>query len=75
MALDVAVDPELCIGSGDCVAHAPLAFWLDDTAGVSRPRPEAPDADRDLVLAAAMACPTQAISVAEDGLILHRSNG
>jgi ferredoxin len=75
VALEVSVDPELCIGSGDCVAHAPLAFALDDLAGVSRPLPDASSTPRDVVLSAAMACPTQAIRVAEDGSVIHASNG
>lgn len=75
MGLDVTVDPELCIGSGDCVTRAPAAFLLDDAAGVSVPLPGAAVADRDLVLRAAMGCPTQAIRVVEDGVVLHESNG
>jgi ferredoxin len=75
VALEVSVDPELCIGSGDCVARAPRAFVLDDALAVSRPLPDAASVDRGPVLAAAIGCPTQAIRVAEDGIALHESNG
>ncbi len=75
MGLEVTVDPELCIGSGDCVARAPGAFEIDDAAGVSVPLAGAVFGDRDLVLRAAMGCPTQAIRVVEDGVVLHESNG
>lgn len=75
MGLEVSVDPDLCIGSGDCGARAPLAFAIDEAAGVSVALPTAPAADRELVLRAAMGCPTQAIRVVEDGVVLHESNG
>jgi hypothetical protein len=43
---------------------------------VSVPRPAAADAPIDGLLRAAIACPTQAIRVvAEDGTVLHESNG
>lgn len=75
MALEVTVDPDLCIGSGDCVRLAPNAFFLDEAAGVSVALPAAADADRDLMLQAATGCPTQAIRVVAGGVVLHESNG
>jgi ferredoxin len=57
----VTVDPDLCIGSGDCVRLAPSAFRLDDERGVSIPLETAPRTDPALLLAAARNCPTQAI--------------
>lgn len=75
MGLEVSVDPDLCIGSGDCVARAPGAFMIDEAQGVSVPMAGAVLGDRDLVLRAATGCPTQAIRVVEDGVILHESNG
>lgn len=73
MSIDVSIDPELCIGSGDCVRIVPVAFRLDDEA-VSRPTPAAATSDLDLLADAARSCPTQAIRVVRDGVVLHRSN-
>jgi ferredoxin len=75
MGLEASVDPDLCIGSGDCVARVPLAFVIDDAAGVAVVTPAAVTAPRDDLLQAAMVCPTQAIRVVEDGVVLHASNG
>jgi ferredoxin len=75
MQLEVTIDPDLCIGSGDCVRVVPGAFLIDDAAGVSVPTADAPGAGRDAVLRAALGCPTQAIRVAEGGVVLHESNG
>lgn len=57
----VRVDPELCIGSGDCIRIAPAAFVLDEERGVSVVRPGASLVDRSLLEAAARGCPMQAI--------------
>ena len=71
----VSIDPELCIGSADCGRIAPAAFELREDLGVSVPRPGAADTDPDLLVRAAMNCPTQAIRVvASDGTVLHASN-
>ena len=75
MQLEVTIDPDLCIGSGDCVRAVPGAFLIDDAAGVAVPTAGASAADRDAVLRAALGCPTQAIRVAERGTVLHESNG
>lgn len=61
----VTVDPELCIGTGDCVRLAPAAFRIDEVRGVSVPLPDA-DTDAELLEEAAFNCPTRAISVAKD---------
>lgn len=75
MSAAVSIDPELCIGSGDCVRALPHAFELREDLGVSVPLPEARDTDVDLLLRAAVACPTQAIRVAAaDGTVLHAGN-
>jgi ferredoxin len=72
----VSIDPDYCIGSGDCVRVLPDAFELRDDLGVSVPRPGAEETDVNRLVAAAFACPTQAIQVvAADGTVLHRSNG
>jgi len=75
MGLEVTVDPDLCIGSGDCIRLAPRAFRLDEAAGVSVALPEAASVDRDLVVQAATGCPTQAIRVVDNGSVLHEANG
>ena len=51
------VDPNECSAHGDCVEIAPQVFRLDDTAVVIGTGPE------DLLLEAAEACPTTAISI------------
>jgi ferredoxin len=68
MGLEVEIDRDVCMGSGNCMYEAPGAFDLDedsiafvvDAAGV----PE------DRVLAAARKCPTHAITVRRDGVTL-----
>lgn len=75
MALMVTIDPELCVGSGDCVRLLPAAFELDEERGVSVARPAAGECDRRTLLIAAFGCPTQAIRVVDpDGTVLHASN-
>lgn len=75
MAVEVAVDPELCIGSGDCKRVAPAAFHLDEGLGVSVARPAGVAAtDHAVLLQAARGCPTQAIRVVRDGAVIHDSN-
>ena len=75
MTIEVTVDPDLCIGSGDCVRILPAAFQIDDVRGVSVPQPGAGDADPDQLLLAARTCPTQSIRlVADGGEVLHESS-
>ncbi len=75
MVIEVSVDPDLCIGSGDCVRILPTGFRIDDAAGVSRPLDRAGTADPEVLLEVARTCPTQSIRlVAEDGTVLHESN-
>lgn len=72
----VSVDPDLCIGSGDCVRLVPAAFLLDEAAGVSVPLPGAGSAPVEALVAAALNCPTNAIRVVgDDGEVLVASNG
>jgi len=76
MGFTVTVDPDLCIGSGDCVRLVPRAFQIDEASGVSVTLPGADAEPLDLVLQAAMGCQVQAIRVvADDGTVLHESNG
>jgi ferredoxin len=75
MAVRVTIDPDLCIGSGDCTRVSATAFALDEAQGVAVPLPGAPTEDPALLVRAAVGCPTQAITViAEDGTVLHRGN-
>ena len=74
MGVEVSVDPELCIGSGDCVRLVPAAFHIDENQGVSVPLEGAASADVALLVRAARGCPTQAIRVVRDGEVLHESN-
>ncbi len=75
MAIEVSVDPDLCIGSGDCVRILPTGFRIDETAGVSRPLQGVETADPGILLEVARTCPTQSIRlVAADGTVLHGSN-
>jgi ferredoxin len=59
----VTVDPELCIGSAECVRLLPTAFRLDDSRGVSVALPGAASAGQELLAGAVEACPTRAIHV------------
>jgi ferredoxin len=59
----VRVDPDLCIGTGDCWRLAPQAFRLDEARGVSSPMPGAESTDPDVLAEAAFNCPTRAITV------------
>lgn len=75
MVVEVAVDPDLCIGSGDCTRVAPAAFRLDEAQGVSLPiLSGVENTDPALLIQAARGCPTQAIRVVQDGVVVHESN-
>lgn len=75
MAIDAVVDPDLCIGSGDCTRAAPSAFVLDERRGVSVAILEGVlVTDEGRLLEAARGCPTQAIRVSRDGVTVHASN-
>ena len=68
MGLEVEIDREVCMGSGNCVYEAPGVFDLDDdsVAFVLDPAASA----EDTVLGAAQKCPTHAITVRRDGVTL-----
>lgn len=65
MALEITIDREKCMGSGNCIFWAPGVFDLDDD-GVSIVVDEAA-APEDKIILAAQGCPTQAIAVSRDG--------
>ncbi len=57
----VEVDRSLCIGSAQCVHHAPDGFRLDPAR---QSHPLAPDTDaNERVLQAAESCPVEAIVI------------
>ena len=74
MGVEVTVDPDLCIGSGDCIRLVPAAFRMDDERGVSTVLDGAASVEPALLVLAAGGCPTQAIRVTHDGEVLHASN-
>lgn len=59
----VTVDPELCVGTAECVRLAPRAFEIDEDRGVSVPRSGAATTDLEILKEAARSCPTRAITV------------
>ena len=61
MTLEVDIDRDVCMGSGNCVFEAPGAFDLDDDSIATVVDPAA--APEEKVLAAARKCPTRAITV------------
>lgn len=68
MGLEVEIDRDVCMGSGNCVYEAPGTFDLDDDS-ISFVV-DAPGAAEDMVIAAARKCPTHAITVHRDGVKL-----
>ena len=66
MSARVSVDPELCIGTAECVRLLPDAFRIDEARGVSEPTGAAPHAHPARLAEAARSCPTGAIAVAAD---------
>jgi ferredoxin len=68
MGLEVSIDRDLCMGSGNCVYEAPGAFDLDaDQISFVTDVSAAPE---EQILDAARKCPTRAISVHRDGVRL-----
>ena len=65
MGLEISIDRENCMGSGNCTFSAPGVFGLDDSGVAivldSDAQPE------DKIVLAARGCPTQAITVIRDG--------
>jgi ferredoxin len=61
VALDIRIDREACMGSGNCSFWAPGVFDLDDDGIAVVLDPAAQDDDK--IVLAAQGCPTQAIQV------------
>jgi ferredoxin len=68
VALEISIDRELCMGSGNCSFWAPGVFDLDDEGiAVVLDVNAAPE---EKIVLAAQGCPTQAITVSRDGVKL-----
>lgn len=67
VARRVVIDPDLCIGSGECNRLVPAGFRLDEALGVSVPLPGAENLPVELLYDAEGGCPTGAISILEEG--------
>ena len=65
MALDIRIDRELCMGSGNCSFWAPGVFDLDDDGVAVVLDPTAQPEEK--VILAGQGCPTQAITIIKDG--------
>ena len=61
MDLDVGIDRDLCMGSGNCTYEAPGVFDLDGDSVAFVVDPAA--APEEQIVAAARNCPTHAITV------------
>jgi ferredoxin len=59
MSYTVEIDEGACAAHGDCVEIAPEVFELDDVARVIGSAPD------ELAIAAAQACPSTAIRIAD----------
>lgn len=68
MDLEVGIDRDACMGSGNCLYTAPGVFDLDDgSVAFIVDRSGSPE---DNVITAARNCPTHAITVRRDGVPL-----
>ncbi len=65
MTLEIRIDRDACMGSGNCSFWAPAVFDLDDEGISVVLDPTAHPEDK--VILAAQGCPTQAITVVKDG--------
>ncbi len=71
MALEITIDRDLCMGSGNCSFWAPGVFDLDDdgvAVVVDAGALGAGLESEGKVILAAQGCPTQAISIVQDGV-------
>ncbi|MDP9251834.1 MAG: (4Fe-4S)-binding protein [Chloroflexota bacterium] len=63
--MQVMVDPDLCIGSAECVRILPGAFQIDEARGVSVPQSSASSADFEVLAEVVRSCPTGAVRVVD----------
>ena len=68
MGIEIDIDRDVCMGSGNCVFAAPGVFELDDDSVARVVDPEA--APEEAIVTAARQCPTHAITVRRDGVLL-----
>ncbi len=68
MGIEIDIDRDACMGSGNCVYEAPGVFDLDDDSIAFVVDPAASPEDK--VVSAARKCPTHAITVRRDGVTL-----
>jgi ferredoxin len=68
MGIEVEIDRDLCMGSGNCVYEAPGVFDLDEDSVAFVVDPTA--SPEDTIVAAANKCPTHAIAVRRGGVTL-----
>jgi ferredoxin len=65
LTLEIRIDPEKCMGSGNCSFWAPGTFDLGEDGIAIVTDPEGDPEDK--IVVAAKGCPTQAIGVTKDG--------
>jgi ferredoxin len=65
VALEITIDRDVCMGSGNCAFWAPGVFDLDDDGIAIVVDPAAAPVEK--IVLAAQGCPTQAIAVVENG--------
>ncbi len=65
MGLELAIDRDRCIGSGNCAYWLPAVFQLDDQGYAIVVDPTA--ASEDDIVTTARRCPSRAISIERDG--------
>jgi ferredoxin len=63
--LEISIDCDVCMGSGNCAVLAPGVFALDDS-GIATVHDVSAQPE-DKIVQAARGCPTQAIAVTRDG--------
>lgn len=61
--LTITIDRLLCVGFGDCIDEAPVAFEFDDEDIAILTHPEG--VDRECLLRACESCPVDAITVTD----------
>ena len=65
MALEIKIDREVCMGSGNCSFWAPATFDLDDEGIAIVIDPQGDPEDK--IIAAGHGCPTHAITIVQNG--------
>jgi ferredoxin len=65
VALEIEINRDACMGSGNCSFWAPGVFDLDDEGIAVVLDPTAQPEDK--IILAGQGCPTQAISIVKDG--------